>query len=153
MSFEAVFGFNVNNHGNRLRPLFLRWIVAFGVTRGCLLIRGVPRFHRLLEPVHQIWTLFLPLLMTVTFDQTSIKHSLYTWKVHYDRIPTKKEPCLTPTLMDEGQSRNPNTTYKGYIMEFWKFVLTWKLICPVQHKIPQKEQKETTKEHCKRDLP
>ena len=30
-----------------------------------------------------------------------------------DRIPTKKEPCLTPTLMDEGQARNPNTTYNG----------------------------------------
>ena len=48
--------------------------------------------------------------------------------------------------MDEGQVRNPNTTYNGYIMEFWKFVLTWKLICPVQHKMTQKEQKETTKE-------
>ena len=31
-------------------------------------------------------------------------------------------------------------------MEFWKFALTWKLICQVQHKITQKEQKETTKE-------
>ena len=38
-----------------------------------------------------------------------------------DRIPTKKEPCLTPTLRDEGQARNPNTTYNGYKMEFWKF--------------------------------
>ena len=47
-----------------------------------------------------------------------------------DRIPTKKEPCLTPTLMDEGQARSPNTTYNGYKMEFWKFALTWKLICP-----------------------
>ena len=62
-----------------------------------------------------------------------------------DRIPAKKEPCLTPTLMDEGQARNPNTTYNGYKMEFWEFALTWKLICPVQHKITQKEQKETTK--------
>ena len=41
--------------------------------------------------------------------------------------------------MDEGQARNPNTTYNGYKMEFWKFALTWKLICPVQHKITQKE--------------
>ena len=48
--------------------------------------------------------------------------------------------------MDEGQARNPNTTYNGYIMEIWKFALTWKLICPVQHKITQKGQKETTKE-------
>ena len=48
--------------------------------------------------------------------------------------------------MDEGQARNPNTTYNGYIMEFWKFALTWKLICPVQRKITQKEQKGTTKE-------
>ena len=63
-----------------------------------------------------------------------------------DRIPAKKEPCLTPTLMDEGQARNPNTTYNGYIMEFWKFALTWKLICQVQHIITQKGQKETTKE-------
>ena len=38
-----------------------------------------------------------------------------------DRIPAKKEPCLTPTLMDEGQARNPNTTSNGYKMEFWKF--------------------------------
>ena len=62
-----------------------------------------------------------------------------------DRIPAKKEPCLTPTLMDEGQARNPNTAYNGYKMEFWKFALTWKLICPVQHTITQKEQKQTTK--------
>ena len=63
-----------------------------------------------------------------------------------DRIPTKKVPCLTPTLIDEVQAKNHNTTYNGYIMEFWKFALTWKPICPVQHKITQKEQKETTKE-------
>ena len=30
-------------------------------------------------------------------------------------------------------------------MEFWKFILTWKLISPVQHKITKKEQKETNK--------
>ena len=47
--------------------------------------------------------------------------------------------------MDEGQARSPNTTYNGYKMEFWKFALTWKLICPVQHKIAQKEQKYTIK--------
>ena len=47
--------------------------------------------------------------------------------------------------MDEGRARNPNTTYNGYKMEFWKFALTWKLIYPVQHKITQKEQKQTTK--------
>ena len=35
----------------------------------------------------------------------AIQHEFRT-----DRIPTKKEPCLTPTLMDEGQARNPNTT-------------------------------------------
>ena len=62
-----------------------------------------------------------------------------------DRIPAKKESCLTPTLMDEGQVRNPNTTYSGYKIKFWKFALTWKLICPVQHKLTRKEQKETTK--------
>ena len=43
-----------------------------------------------------------------------------------DRIPAKKQSCLTPTLMDEGQARNPNTTYNGYKMELWKFALTWK---------------------------
>ena len=31
-------------------------------------------------------------------------------------------------------------------MEFWKFALTWKLICPIQHKIIQKRAKETNKE-------
>ena len=46
----------------------------------------------------------------------------------------QKEPCLTPALMDEGQAKNINTTYNGCIMEFWKFILTWKLISPVQHK-------------------
>ena len=30
-----------------------------------------------------------------------------------DRIPTKTEPCLTPTLMDEGQARNPNKPTMG----------------------------------------
>ena len=34
---------------------------------------------------------------------------------------SQKESCLTPTLMDEGQARNTNTTYNGYKMEFWKF--------------------------------
>ena len=48
--------------------------------------------------------------------------------------------------MDEGQAKKPNTTYNGCIMEFWKFILTWKLISPVQHKQPKKSPKETTKE-------
>ena len=48
--------------------------------------------------------------------------------------------------MDEGQGRKSNTTYNGYKMEFMEVSLTWKLIYPVQHKITQKEQKETTKE-------
>ena len=47
--------------------------------------------------------------------------------------------------MDEGQARNPNATYNGYKMEFWKFALTWKLICQCNIKITKKEQKETTK--------
>ena len=45
--------------------------------------------------------------------------------------------------MGERQDTNPNTTLNGYIMEFWKFDLTWKLKCPMQQKIRQKEQKET----------
>ena len=47
--------------------------------------------------------------------------------------------------MDEGQARNPNTTYNGYKNGILEVCLTWKLICPVQHKITQKEQKETIK--------
>ena len=44
----------------------------------------------------------------------------------------QKEPCLTLTLMVERQDTNPDTTLIGYIMEFWKFDLTWKLKCPIQ---------------------
>ena len=47
--------------------------------------------------------------------------------------------------MVERQDTSPNTTLNGYIMEFWRFDLTWKLKCPMQQKIRQKEQKETTK--------
>ena len=47
--------------------------------------------------------------------------------------------------MDEGQARNPNTTYNGYKHGILEVCLTWKLICPVQRKITQKEQKETIK--------
>ena len=47
--------------------------------------------------------------------------------------------------MDEGQVRNPNTTNNGYKMEFWKFALTWKLTCPVQHKITKKRTKAKNK--------
>ena len=45
-----------------------------------------------------------------------------------------KNSCLTLTLMGERQDTNPNTTLNGYIMEFWKFDLTWKLKCPMQQK-------------------
>ena len=31
-------------------------------------------------------------------------------------------------------------------MEFWKLILTWKLISPVQHKQPKKSQKKPQKE-------
>ena len=57
-SFEAIFSFHVNKHENHLRLLFLHKIAALGVTRGCILVGGIPRFHRLLEPVHQTSTLF-----------------------------------------------------------------------------------------------
>ena len=53
-----------------------------------------------------------------------------------------KEPCPTTTLMDEGQARNPNTTYNGYKIGILEVFLTWKLICPVQHKITQKSKKK-----------
>ena len=45
--------------------------------------------------------------------------------------------------MDEGQARNPNTTYNGCKMKFWQ---CQEAHMPVQHKITQKEQKEATKE-------
>ena len=48
--------------------------------------------------------------------------------------------------MDEGQARNPNTTYNGYKMEFWKFALTWKLICQCNNKNHTKTTKRNQKE-------
>ena len=45
---------------------------------------------------------------------STLQHICVNATVCCDRIPAKKEPCLTPTLMDEGQARNPNTTYNGY---------------------------------------
>ena len=42
-------------------------------------------------------------------------------KLHSDSSSSQKEPCLTPTLMDEGQARDPNTTFNEYKIEFWKF--------------------------------
>ena len=47
--------------------------------------------------------------------------------------------------MVERQDTNPNTTLNGYIMEFWRFDLTWKAQMSNATKIRQKEQKETTK--------
>ena len=90
MSFEAVFGFHVNKHGNHS---FCIKIVALGVTRGCLLIRGIPRFHGSLEPVHQTWTLFFCLLSTITFNQTFIVYKKYTSTI-------QKGPMLFPRFWD-----------------------------------------------------
>ena len=45
-----------------------------------------------------------------------------------------KRTLSNPTLMGERHDTNPNTTLNGYIMEFWKFDLTWKLKCPMQQK-------------------
>ena len=50
-SSQAVFSFHGNKHGNSLRLLFSCKILPFGATRGCLLVRGVPRFHGLLKLV------------------------------------------------------------------------------------------------------
>ena len=77
-SFEDGFGFHVNKHGNRLQPLFLHWIVAFGVTRGCLLVRGIPRFHGSLEPVTQTWNLF----STSSFDHNFQPNDNQTFTVN-----------------------------------------------------------------------
>ena len=38
------------------------------------------------------------------------------------------------TLMGERQDTKPLYNPNGYIMEFWKFDLTWKLKCPMQKK-------------------
>ena len=94
---------------------------------------------------HWKYTSIWPLLKHLLFWKGDADE-LNTKTKGSDRIPTKKEPCLTPTLMDEGQARNHNTTYNGYKMEFWKFALTWKLIYRVQHKITQKEPKRNNQE-------
>ena len=49
--------------------------------------------------------------------------------------------------MDERQLQNPNTTLNGYIMEFWKIDLTWKLKYPIQ----QKKPKRTERNHKKKE--
>ena len=41
--------------------------------------------------------------------------------------------------------QNPNTTLNGYIMEFWKFDVTWKLKCPIQQKQTKKNKKKPPK--------
>ena len=45
-----------------------------------------------------------------------------------------KRTLSSPNLMVERQDTSPDTTLNGYIMEFWKFDLTWKLKCPIQQK-------------------
>ena len=101
----------------------------------CWWLGGAFRIHLWFESHLALWHVVkIPLMQSISSLIAS------------DRIPPKKEPCLTPTLMDEGQARNPNTTYNGYKMEFWKFALTWKLICPVQHKITQKRTKRNNQE-------
>ena len=45
-----------------------------------------------------------------------------------------KRTLSNPNPNGERQDTNPNTTLDGYIMEFWKFDLTWKLKCPMQQK-------------------
>ena len=47
--------------------------------------------------------------------------------------------------MDEDKLQNPNTTLNGYIMEFWKFDLTWKLKCPIQQKYTKKNREKPQK--------
>ena len=41
-SFEAVFGFHVNNHGNRLRPLFFVGLLLLGSQGGASLSEASP---------------------------------------------------------------------------------------------------------------
>ena len=58
---------------------------------------------------HWKYASICPLLKPLLFWKGDTDE-LYAKTKGGDRIPTKKEPCLTPTLMDEGQARNPNTT-------------------------------------------
>ena len=64
--------------------------------KGCLLIGGIPRFHGLLEPACQTWTLFSFLLSTVTLEQvhekyTSTIQKLPMWFFRFWNSPGEKK--------------------------------------------------------------
>ena len=71
--------------------------------KGVSPLRGIPRFHRSLELIHQTWTLFSPLLLTTTFDQMTTKHSLYMQKVLVVLLPfmalSKSSICQSLALI------------------------------------------------------
>ena len=81
-SLETVFHFHCHQHGDHLQPCISCEFSLFGVIRGCLLIGGIPRFHHSLKLACQTMTLFSLLLTTITFEQMTIKHSLYMHKIH-----------------------------------------------------------------------
>ena len=49
--------------------------------------------------------------------------------------------------MDEGQARNPNTTYNGYKMEFWKLLdMEAHMPSATQNNSKKNKKKQTRKE-------
>ena len=117
--------------------LKLREVAPINYHLGCGYIRDEDNPTNTLDKYWRyasIWPLLKPLLFWKgDTDELNAKTK------GSDRIPAKK------SLMDEGQARNPNTTYNGYKMEFWKFALTCKLICQCNTKIT-KTTKRNNKE-------
>ena len=70
-------------NGDCLQTLTFCEILPVHISRGCLLIGGTHVLHRSLKPVCQSSTLFSLLFMAITFDDTTIKHLIYTHKVPF----------------------------------------------------------------------
>ena len=70
-------------NGDCLQSLTFCEILLPHISRGCLLVRGTRSLHRSLKLVRQSSTLFSLLFMAITFDDTTIKHSIYTQKVPF----------------------------------------------------------------------
>ena len=81
--FEMTINILDPENGDCLQSLTFCEILLPHVSRGCLLIGGTHSLHHLLKPVHQSSTLFSLLFMAINFDDTTIKHSIYTSKVPF----------------------------------------------------------------------
>ena len=80
-SLETIIILHALEHGNHLQPQIFQHLSLPWAWWGCLLIRGFPKFHCLLKPVCQSMTFSEPLLWIVTFQEMTIKHLMYIWKV------------------------------------------------------------------------